>query len=423
MWRIKNQYIVTIILLCAGFLYFCKAYKIEFVDKTSGSGTIKKLQGNFNVSTANSPMEAKEKGLFWIDDETPGGQGGAGALSLVENETVYESLFPGYSKEMLSDKNLWKRYFRREFSQHSWFSTQTNTIFQVSASGFGCLDVYEQNGADVIILGSSETYHSLAPRILYEKFSTGALAGSRILNCTMGSEVIPTMTSILGSMQTMKRPKAKWIVLGLSSWLGWADCPGFYEIIREQKLYAPSVLSTLSKGSIRKAFPGISWAFLNRANDSSGGLEIQSKMAGALDLSSEEAAKKYVRKFIQGYNILHGIGPAACDMNKFSQTIDELIFSMQNVSEKILIFIPPIIPEHVSAYPACFMPNLIATLKKKESDRVHFLNLDFDGFGMQYRDYIYSNGSINAPHPKYSGALRISNLVADQLLKLTVKKQ
>ena len=179
-------------------------------------------QGSANRSwvdqSAKNALEAKEGHRFWLaPDEFLTGL----SLKVLENPSLFQTFFPGYPEELREDAALWDRYFKSDFTSASWIYTlgQTpQTQLLTFYSWAGCFEIYKKYGADIVILGTSETLRDIPSDLLSEKLSHNVR--KRILHCGIYSLNFDSMELALRELAKSKH-QPEWIILGVSLWNGY----------------------------------------------------------------------------------------------------------------------------------------------------------------------------------------------------------
>lgn len=136
--------------------------------------------------------------------------------------------FPGYPRVMASDTNLWRNYFAREFETKVSSSTLSLPGLEgqgaaIHESWTGCLDILRDYGADILIVGASDTAQSLPPDELAKYFPN-----QRILMCASPSLTVDASREFLKLVAeiSLRDRSIRWIIFGMSTTLSFT--PSIY---------------------------------------------------------------------------------------------------------------------------------------------------------------------------------------------------
>ena len=124
------------------------------------------------LDTSAAP-KAKRRGFFWILFPSDLGA----AISLRQKPALFDEVFPGYEAARV-DEEFWRRYMTLDFESRIYApSVSASASGAVMTSWGGSLELFRRFGADIVLIGSSETYNSLVPSILARSL------GGKVLSC------------------------------------------------------------------------------------------------------------------------------------------------------------------------------------------------------------------------------------------------
>jgi hypothetical protein len=149
-------------------------------------------------------------------------------IDSLQDSALMDLTFPGYPREMASDTNLWRNYFAREFETKVSSSTLSLPGLEGQGSAIheswtGCLDILRDYGADILIVGASDTAQSLPPDELAKYFPN-----QRILMCASPSLTVDATREFLqlvAEISSRVRP-IRWVIFGMSTTLSFT--PSIY---------------------------------------------------------------------------------------------------------------------------------------------------------------------------------------------------
>jgi hypothetical protein len=146
----------------------------------------------------------------------------------LHDPALMDLTFPGYPREMTLATKLWRNYFAREFETK--VSASTLSLLGLEGQGMaihetwtGCLDILRDYGADILIVGASDTAQSLPPDELAKYFPN-----QRILMCASPSLTVDATREFLQLVAEISSPERpiRWIVFGMSTTLSFT--PSIY---------------------------------------------------------------------------------------------------------------------------------------------------------------------------------------------------
>jgi hypothetical protein len=357
-----------------------------------------------------TPESAKLQRLFWVP--------GVGALRVLENPELFDSLFPGYEAAR-GDADLWRRYFTELFDQTVYSSAlmkeSAAKSLRVSASSLGSMDLFRKYGADVVIFGISDSFIPVSAGMLRDGLDGAGVRGLKVLTVARGHLTPPAVSWYAQGLQANRKkiPLAMW---GFSLvYTHRHPLEGMSR--REVRVLYKNWRAENNIEKFDRRFPHPSWdMFLgaSRAADDlpvPGGLLIPEAVA-----ADPKALDAYLEKSDASvYSIGHDA--ADCDMTELSGETDRALADLLAVAEKVLIYVPPSSPLDRRGAPACILPGLAAMLRSKAGPRVSVETADWKDYGLTSADYLYATPqkgvwTIDPLHANDAGARKISLALA-----------
>jgi hypothetical protein len=359
-----------------------------------------------------TPEGAKLKHLFWCQ--------GVGALRVLQNPELFDSLFPGYDAAR-ADSGLWRRYFQELFDETVYSSVlmkaSSARSLRVSASSLGGMDIFRKYGADILLFGVSDTFIPVSAGMLRDGLNeTGipALQGKRILQCARGYLTPETMSWYVKGLEgrSEKSALAIWGYSLTSVHRHPLEAMNRQALLRLYKNWRAE--NNIERFDRR--FPHPSWDMfmggtVEASEDAPGTLLIPD--ASAADPRTLEAF--LARADASSYAITRDT--ADCDMSAASRDADRAISELLKIADKVLIYVPPTSPLDRRGMPSCVVANMTAMLRSKAGARVAVETSDWTSYGVTDQDYLYAAGTkgfwrIDPVHANDGGARKISRALA-----------
>lgn len=394
----------------------------------------------YELTTVSSPAQTKNSYSFWMSNFFNGDRQGI-PLRVFQNRDLFNSIFPGFPFEQI-DENFLKRYFQNNFVMNAVWSPLLNKPYEparmVSHSWTGSLDFFEKFGADAIVLGNSETYHSIVPLELQRLLSSKALSSPfKLLNCTEHAQSVESTTDIARVLASQNK-KIEFALWGYSFWAHYKRSSGYIGNQKGHKAQLEQywkLHSEQPKSSFLKEFANSS-LFPFRLSDlissfkapTKKGDEIKPVLFGKYLLIPDSivmdssAIEKEVNAVVATHGILEGVTEHDCDFDKISKEMDIAIKQLLKTANTVYLFIPPVTPSLVRAAPSCFFPGAQALLRSKANQRVKVNAEDWRWYDVEYKDYVFrnTNTSINLfdnDHLNYAGALKATERLGSWILR------
>jgi hypothetical protein len=397
------------------------------------------------VVQKKSARDAKAAGLFWIANA----EGAGAAIDLLSDRGLFDQLFPGYGESLFQDKAFWRAYFRYDFGPVSFLGNErglTAQGFVVAYSWAGCFAIYKKYGADVVVLGSSETYKALIPATLAAEIAPVFSQKPRVLYCTTHGMPLETVMMTVEELLALSPTKPKAIVWGYSFWTSYLRSPTLAvyqheitdEYARYQRLKTRPVanssfldrIAALNRFKIADYLPATNWddvmSFsLAKARTALGRTE-QGNREGVyvsrrvLD-SDDVTFNRYLDANLKAYyDLVRGISDADCP-TAAEAPVGLAIDALRRLSTNVFIYVPPTTDHHRRTVPPCFIPAVMTMLRNAAAGRdVSFLDADPAAFGVNNRDFIHPTLDkevfyFDINHANAAGSEKITRKVAGWL--------
>lgn len=412
--RDNSRFVVTgFIVGC--LIFFCSLHEL----KTHWQARELKLAvgGSLRPSFAlqiHDVGRARAQHLFWV--LYPNGIGTA--IDALNDVEIFSQLFPGYSS-MRNDLGFWKRYFNFDMSIETMCpSMSPNTEATVMTSWFGGFEIVRSYGADIVLLGSSETFSTLIPSVLADALRRRAGREVRVLSVARGG-----MTSFIAGLTAKQLAAtgghARVAVWGYSAWNAFTRNP-----IQAANNQSTAALYKRSQNRLWVALqPAI--ARFKRIPEWSDIVPMTYGQWRNGAVEQKDADHKFPtdliatrEKFIEKmealspyYERLDGIGEHDCDLTEASKAVDAVIADLLRFADRVIIYIPPTTPIQTGAAPACYLPAVRTMLASKGSLRVTVKVDDWRSYGLDWTDFIKHSrvpglSWIDTNHTNYAGAMK-----------------
>jgi hypothetical protein len=396
-----------------------------------------------------SAQQAKANHLFWANfDRSDVGV----AFDVLGDAAAFSDVFPGYPLEMARDENLWSTYFKRDFTASAWTSylSSDGERVKVAQSWIGCLDIFARYGADVLLIGNSETYDTLIP-IDIAKSLAPMFEGRtpRVLSCAGNSLDWSLARSTIQELGASAKQKPTLVIIGVSLWAWMVDSPELaYYRDREGARLSAYLREFWGFGeglSLSRIFPSISWgsvlpdAFQERRNRrfnppaASNRLRptvLQAKdfEAGARVSMTDRATFVFVEKRLSSdqpaleriatqlvpyYDVLSQASPSDCENHRATQELIRLLDSARYFGHQVIAYLTPTTPLLTGAAPPCMRDSIESVLRSQNSENVTTKTGDWVEYGLRYGDFIWSTqwsdvSKLDVNHTNSSGAEKVT---------------
>ena len=412
-----GAFLAAMLLLIVGIDHAADALLPRLVEQRQ---TKQRLEGAAALAPVSavvqkkSAKDAKAAEMFWMANI----EGAGTAIDLLNDRARFDQLFPGYGEALFQDKELWRAYFRYDFDPDSFLGSEPALMaqgFHVAYSWAGCFEIYKKYGADIVVLGSSETYKALIPAVLAADLSPVFGQKPRVLYCATHGMPLEIVTTTAKELRALSKTKPKAIVWGYSFWNSYLHSPTLavyeHEITDEYKRYKdlearPAASSTffdriavLSQFKIADYLPAMNWdrvmSFsLAKARAAEGraeqtnheGIYVSRRMLESDDATLNQYLDANLRPY---YGLVEGISNADCS-NVAGGAAGLAIDALRDLSPNVFIYMPPTTEHHRHAVPSCFIPAVMTMLRSTAASHdVSFFDAGPAEFGVNNRDFIY----------------------------------
>ena len=386
--------------------------------------------------------KAKRMHLFWAS----GAYGDGVGIRLLDDAVLFDSVFPGYAAA-IPDRPLWARYFRQWFHRASFnpLLSRPGAGVEVWNSWTGNLDLFSRYGADVVILGNSQST-ALSPGFLRDRFAAAgpALRGGKILPFFIMAMQPDEMVLALQVMNASGR-KARVAVLAYSldiliprSGGGGPAKNQNVEVFgkwRHQNMWLRAKLDSAAR---LLDWNRIVWfhrgmlEYAGKNKVSSRRIDGFTAHKGALEASwafpdglagDEGALEKIAAATPVERSTLDYFG-ASCDLTKAAASLDRILNEMQAVAPRVVVYLTPTTPLYRRSFPDCITEGVRKMLRSRAGERVIVETGDWDSYGLDYKDYVHpwersGFSRIDLSHSNFSGSQKIVSKIGELILRAT----
>lgn len=399
--RVRERYLKSIILsfclstlmilaLIEGAHYFLIEKEFEKLNEqrqTEATQTRKEIAAQFPPGLARpevaTPQSAKAANLFWVESIE---SRASFALDLEKSPKLIEQLYPGYSNDFVANGGLPQGYFNRVFDPESYVEANGLPTMVVKYSWLGCLDILQKYGADILVLGNSETYRGIIPKQLAEDLASEFWQRPKVLMCAVSGMSPDATTAFLKKAGSLHKQKVKAILFGYSFWFGYsrsalkesysekhiAALDG-YRTNFTQKLW--NVLNFIPRNSEFS----MSWDLINPSTKSKFRTD-QEKLTEILNrgdaiynadldmkvpkvlLADNQKLQKHLQQISAKPTFLSGVNQGDCEFSKVAQELNHFILAARSISEQTFIFRVPTSQIQMNFAPKCFQDKLNSIL-------------------------------------------------------------
>lgn len=391
------------------------------------------------ATDVTNPTEGKRRHTFWAEAT----RGTGVALRGMDVDDIFAALFPGYDRVSFA-RNIAAAYFEHKFDQPVWIPALSSRFpFGAAAylSWIGCVRVFAEWGADVVVLGNSEVNEGHVPEALARELS-GAIPNGKVLNCAGPAKSTETLTALAEAMAEEARAPVKWVILGIDP-ATFTSSPIGTERNRHKDIRTlisrrdetPGLWSHLMAFRPAEHFPRVGWEaiyppsfgevnfHLKKGRASPAGERYFTYAWGApvpegSPLSPDSLAS-LARRVASESQAPTDQPP--CDAPDALARLNAALAASLSLAERALVYLPPVTelktglasPERTR----CVKEQLLA----RASDRVRVLTADWSHYGLSHADYLYQlhgeNGlRLNVNHTNFRGALKVTHALAREIL-------
>lgn len=405
-----------------------------------------------------NPIQAKEKGLLWIQNSSSEGY----ALKIFQSPIYFSKFYPGYSSELLKNSEFKRDYFSRSFETDIHLNTISENFgkeFTLVLPWLGCLDIYKQAGADVIIIGTSETFRSIVIDDLASHFKSLNNFKDRdpkVLMCAGSALQIDSARELIERLLNIRPNEKPILIYGQSYSVAFTKGSKNISYLKEKKqeLFSYDLNSARARTtlftffedyhhiSFADLFPKWTWqnifpfsygAWLTEAG--------RNELPDLADIKSDPELKyRFIKKDLLNnpsklnedielrmkpyYKVFNDFADNRdCNSEELMYKLKQLFERATKLSNNIYVFIPPPTPLVFEAIPKCLQENLVKDLNILSNEH-HFKlkTADWNEYQLGYQDFARPTNHqdiyrIDVQHTNYDGAMKVTSALANWIKK------
>ncbi len=422
-------------------------YDVLILDERSESAKyrLKRIEGNkvfayfpaeyIDVSIPNA-IAAKSKRRLWTEVSE---FGLSAALGMLENPETIDEFLPGFPSKLKTDSTLWQTYFQQEFDFDLYLpSIQKLSPFthRTLLSSSGCVLIFQKYGADVVVLGNSETNRAILPTVLSTNLKVYGKPPSTLM-CTQHGADIANFANMARALANTKR-KSKATILGVSLWhliqipLS-ASTQSKMDQIKTDPSWMHVSLAQLLPAPKWEDWLRFSWqAFKEKTHEKNRWLNsnlIEKPMpetaifdangkgyipfAKAL-FHEETELEKLMGTAVPYYPLLKGMTEKDCDTSLLEERLHALTTQLLQSTEHLFVFLNTTTPIQTRYAPGCALGAIQKALKKVANRRVSIRTDDWRGYQLGWSDFavqtpVPNRMVIDVNHTNFGGANKVTN--------------
>jgi hypothetical protein len=414
------------------------AAELKDKNRLDGSGIARWL-GHGSIVSRATARQAKADQLFWLGNV----EGAGAAIDLLRNANLFNQLFPGYGRALFQDNALWRDYFQLEFGPDSFLGDETDLSqqgFRVAYSWTGCFEIYQKYGADVLVLGSSETYKALVPSQIADDLVPVFSEKPKVLFCVTHGMPVSVAKTTVDELLRLSAARPRLIIWGYSFWMAYRHSQtlaGYEnELAAEYTRYhkfenvggSSRILQSIREilhYRLADFFPVASWdrvmsfslakarAALSRsAQRNREGIEVPRVVAGADKSTLDSYLTGHLKPY---YDLVNGISESDCSVGAAQAEVASTMDGLRKLSQNVFIYMPPTTHHHRATVPGCFIPAVTDMLKRvSENKGASFLEASPEDYGLDNRDFLYSTLDadvfyFDVNHANFDGGRKITS--------------
>lgn len=425
------------------FLFVLPTNKIlsHLLNKVSHITPEQSCSVDFNIPyldmAINSPLQAKSHHTLWADflGARHCGKDGFG-FDILNDRRLFSEVFPGYEKDLFDNKNMymffWRTYFSRVFNFDTWPSYQpfTNSL-RVSASWQGNADIFKNHGADIITVGSSQTFRQIIPQELskhlqnfwHEKYGHDP----KILMLTVSNMQMDTI-DFLARKLSPSQEKAKLAILGYTPKMAFLNSPDLDQANKSrQREWQDDRFRThfelkdyVPYSDWKAVFPIDLFDIKAALRPGANGLPsfTSDELKNNADSFMEESLAHY--KPAPGtvfFNEFESFTSNDCQVEPLVKDLQKTVQSLLKISEQVFLYIPPSSPIAKLGYQNCFDESIKIAMQTLSSDQVIVSTVDWGHYNLNHSDYLWPNANpqmhtYDPIHTNFDGAQKVTKVLA-----------
>lgn len=381
-----------------------------------------------------------------------------------QHPDIFDELFPGYLEFLRSSgESLKRRFAAYEFESlvhipklyPAGHSNQDDRVVAIPWSA--CFDFLYNVGADLLIMGNSETFRQIIPAQL-RFFLKGASdlkhqPLDRILMCGKSGFTLPAARVLAQGIKNMGQ-KVRVGLWGVSLWaLTLSDESVFLEEANAKRDWnrweattgKPQFMNLSLKNTfalprwedfdifsvdefLARTKAAREWAELHPAVDH---LKIdrfhQRANEEGFSVSAELAETNFeIGEFANTaeahYHHFDTAKDRSCRFELYREKLETTIQQLLESVNKLYIFIPPTTPLHFAMMPKCFRSEFSKFLKTFSNHRIKVLTDDWLDFGLNWQDFLHETEihgqlKLDVNHTNINGSQKVTERVAAWIYK------
>ena len=348
-------------------------------------------------------------------------------------------MFPGY-EDWRNVEIFWKRYFARAFNIDTYVYTNSRAPgeipipLSVAHSWQGNVDLFATASADVIIVGSSQTFRLILP----QDFAT--LLGPRLLDKSdpkvlimAGPDLLTETVRFMITNMPKIKAKAKFAVFGYtpkmaflrrldrtslsrqaqaewrSEWLPpWPSLSDLIPLPTWRDLIGPSItafrLRTAHHDLLEK--PG----------------KNSSHYVSAALTDNPILLRQLADTITPDFIDFRTATDSDCNMQETKLDFERTIHSLKTIADNLIVYFPPATPLFDGSLPHCFRPAMTQMVHEVSArEGVTAITEGWHGYGLDWEDYVTPTDQpgiyqIDAIHTNPLGSKKATKGLADLIL-------
>lgn len=329
---------------------------------------------------------------------------------------LHESL-PAYL-EYFSSKSEYENYIqRKDYLIHSpWRGNQ-----YVKLSWSGCVDIFRKQGADIIILGASDSAYNLPLDLVQQELKTRFSKPLRVLLCSR-IQMSPLMLYETLKALSESPYKAKLIIWGygaVSAQKNQTDDYNHFNEMQNKILHDNLKKEQFGFGNI---FSKWQWKQKRKPIADRKPIFIPDEVV------QQNSFETYFQDYTQVIPfITDEMSAESCkDFSQASQHLELNLKLMKQISDRVYVYLTPTTGVEYPVQAQCFLTSVVALLNSFSGNQVQINTQDWLWYGLQFQDFIFPyqlDGEIkyylNPNHNNYPGAKKIvSKILQDSFFRM-----
>lgn len=333
-----------------------------------------------------------------------------------QQDYLRESL-PAYF-EYFSKQSQYEDYIRRkDYLIHSpWRGDQ-----YVRLSWSGCVDIFRQLGADIIILGASDSAYNLPLDLVQQELKSHAFASLKVLLCSR-IQMSPSMLHETLKALSSSPHKAKLIIWGYGAVSAQKNQTDDYSHFNEMQ-------NKILHDNLKKSPRGLSEIFSKWHWKQKSKASIERK---PIFIPDDVVRQNSFEDYFQGYTqvipfITDEMSAESCkDFSQARMHLELNLQLMKNLADNVYVYLTPTTGIEYPEQAQCFLTSVVALLNSFAGPQVRVNTQDWRSYDLQYQDFIMPyklNGEVkyylNPNHNNYSSAKKIvSKILQDSFFRM-----